>query len=109
MDILNPLVALGIFERIDVSDIAFLMMGVGNNAATPKDLILSRIPVPPICIRPSVVSEIKAGTTEDDITMKISEICFLNEVLTKHRESGGKIEMILEDWEFIQMQCALGQ
>jgi len=45
--------------------------------------------------------------TEDDITMKISEICFLNEVLIKHRESGGKIEMILEDWDFIQMQCAL--
>ncbi len=39
--------------------------------------------------------------------MKISEICFLNEVLTKHRECGGKIEMILEDWDFIQMQCAL--
>jgi DNA-directed RNA polymerase III subunit RPC1 len=39
--------------------------------------------------------------------MKLSEICFLNEVLTKHRESGGKVEMILEDWDFIQMQCAL--
>jgi DNA-directed RNA polymerase III subunit RPC1 len=39
--------------------------------------------------------------------MKISEICFLNEVLEKHRDSGGKIEMIAEDWEFIQTQCAL--
>lgn len=39
--------------------------------------------------------------------MKLSEICFLNEVLTKHRESGAKVEMIAEDWEFIQTQCAL--
>lgn len=44
--------------------------------------------------------------TEDDITMKLSEICFLNEVLTKHRESGAKVEMIAEDWDFIQTQCA---
>jgi DNA-directed RNA polymerase III subunit RPC1 len=104
---LNPLIVLGIFERIPSPDIPFLLMGLDEISGVPKDLILYRIPVPPICIRPSVVSEIKAGTTEDDITMKISEICFLNEVLAKHRESGGKIEMILEDWEFIQMQCAL--
>jgi len=39
--------------------------------------------------------------------MKLSEICFLNEVLSRHRESGGKVEMISEDWDFIQMQAAL--
>lgn len=100
---------MGIFERISNSDVPFLMMGVSDNAASPKDLVLTRIPVPPTCIRPSVISEIKAGTTEDDITMKLTEICFLNEVLTNHRESGAPVDRILEDWEFIQMQCALGQ
>ena len=30
--------------------------------ASPVHLILTRIFVPPVCIRPSVVSEIKAGT-----------------------------------------------
>lgn len=39
--------------------------------------------------------------------MKLSEICFLNEVIEKHRESGAKVEMIAEDWDFIQTQCAL--
>lgn len=107
VDVLNPLIVMRIFDRIAAEDIPYLLMGLDINAANPKDLILTRIPVPPICIRPSVVSEIKAGTTEDDITMKLTEICFLNEVLSNHRESGGKIEMILEDWDFIQMQCAL--
>ena len=46
-------------------------------------------------------------STEDDSTMKIREICFLNEVLEKHREAGGKGGMIAEDWELIQTQCAL--
>jgi len=39
--------------------------------------------------------------------MKLSEICFLNEVIEKHQESGAKVEMIAEDWDFIQSQCAL--
>ncbi|CAL8106654.1 unnamed protein product [Orchesella dallaii] len=107
IDVLTPLVVKSLFERISMSDASLLLMGSDSGSGAPADLILTRIPVPPICIRPSVVSELKAGTTEDDITMKLSEICFLNEVLTKHRESGAKVEMIAEDWDFIQMQCAL--
>jgi DNA-directed RNA polymerase III subunit RPC1 len=73
----------------------------------PKDMILTRIPVPPVCIRPSVVSELKAGTNEDDLTMKLTEIIFMNDVIVKHRQTGAKIHMILEDWDFLQLQCAL--
>jgi len=62
VEILNPLIVSEIFERIPKEDIPFLMMGLDIYSATPSDLIVRRIPVPPICIRPSVVSEIKAGT-----------------------------------------------
>uniref|UniRef100_A0A5K3FYM9 DNA-directed RNA polymerase subunit n=1 Tax=Mesocestoides corti TaxID=53468 RepID=A0A5K3FYM9_MESCO len=34
----------------------------------PRNLILERIPVPPNAIRPSVISEVKSGTNEDDLT-----------------------------------------
>ncbi|VEL31965.1 unnamed protein product [Protopolystoma xenopodis] len=34
----------------------------------PRDLILQRIPVCPSSIRPSVVSEVRSGTNEDDLT-----------------------------------------
>lgn len=92
-------------EKIPESDIPLLMMN--TECALPKDLILTRIPVPPICIRPSVVSDIKAGTTEDHLTMKLSEIVFINDVIQKHRQSGAKVQMYSEDWEFLQLHCAL--
>ena len=59
VEVMNPLMVLSLFERISMDDMPFLVMGVGGN---PIDLILQKIPVPPVCIRPSVLSEIKAGT-----------------------------------------------
>merc|ERR1739838_764495 len=73
----------------------------------PEDMLLTRLLVPPICIRPSVVSELKAGTNEDDLTMKLTEILFLNDVIVKHRAMGAKMQMLMEDWDFLQLQCAL--
>ncbi|XP_012276667.1 DNA-directed RNA polymerase III subunit RPC1 [Orussus abietinus] len=103
--VLNPLEVQGILERIPSCDVPLLLMN--PNCALPKDLILTRIPVPPICIRPSVVSDLKAGTNEDNLTMKLSEIVFINDVIQKHRQSGAKVQMYNEDWEFLQLHCAL--
>lgn len=58
--ILNPLEVLRLLEQIPEEDIPFLVMN--PNCGRPQDLILTRIPVPPISIRPSVVSELKSGT-----------------------------------------------
>lgn len=35
---------------------------INSELAHPKDLILTRLLVPPLCIRPSVSSDFKAGT-----------------------------------------------
>ncbi|XP_035735078.1 DNA-directed RNA polymerase III subunit RPC1-like isoform X1 [Vespa mandarinia] len=105
VNVLNPLEVQGILERIPANDIPLLLMNY--EYALPKDLILTRIPVPPICIRPSVVSDLKAGTNEDHLTMKLSEIVFINDVIQKHRQSGAKVQMYNEDWEFLQLHCAL--
>ena len=90
--VLNPLEVLDLFERIPTSDICLLLMDAV--AARPQDMILTRISVPPLCIRPSVVSDLKSGTNEDDVTMKLTEIVFLNDVITKHRQSGATAKMI---------------
>lgn len=103
--ILNPLEVLHMLERIPDEDIQFLLMNPEHGH--PKDMILTRVPVPPVCIRPSVVSDLKSGTNEDDLTMKLTEIVFLNDVIIKHRLSGAKSQMIMEDWDFLQLQCAL--
>ncbi|KAK6169039.1 hypothetical protein SNE40_020167 [Patella caerulea] len=104
-EILNPLVVLNLFKKIKDEDVPLLMMN--PNVGRPEDMILTRIVVPPICIRPSVVSDLKSGTNEDDITMKFTEIIFLNDVIQKHRASGAKMQMIMEDWDFLQLQVAL--
>lgn len=39
--------------------------------------------------------------------MKLSEIVFINDVIMKHRLSCAKAQMINEDWEFLQLHCAL--
>ncbi|KAK2098398.1 DNA-directed RNA polymerase III subunit RPC1 [Saguinus oedipus] len=102
---LNPLVVLNLFKRIPAEDVPLLLMN--PEAGKPSDLILTRLLVPPLCIRPSVVSDLKSGTNEDDLTMKLTEIVFLNDVIKKHRISGAKTQMIMEDWDFLQLQCAL--
>ncbi|XP_042192561.1 DNA-directed RNA polymerase III subunit RPC1 isoform X1 [Callorhinchus milii] len=102
---LSPLIVLNIFKRIPSEDVPLLLMNL--DAGKPADLILTRLLVPPLCIRPSVVSDLKSGTNEDDLTMKLTEIIFLNDVIKKHRMSGAKTQMIMEDWDFLQLQCAL--
>ncbi|EDS26516.1 conserved hypothetical protein [Culex quinquefasciatus] len=102
---LNPLEVLDLFKNIPKSDIPLL--GMTSPESNPADLIVTRVFVPPVCIRPSVVSEVKAGTTEDDLTMKQSEILLISDVITKHMMSGGKIELIQEDWDYLQLHCAL--
>ncbi|XP_074647199.1 DNA-directed RNA polymerase III subunit RPC1-like [Tubulanus polymorphus] len=105
IDVLNPLIVLNLFDRIPNEDIPLLLMS--TDSGHPRDLILQKIAVPPLCIRPSVVSDLKAGTNEDDITMKITEIILLNDVIVKHRATGAKMQMIMEDWDFLQLQVAL--
>lgn len=78
---MNPLVVLNMFKRIPQEDIPLLLMN--PEAGKPADLILTRLLVPPLCIRPSVVSDLKSGTNEDDLTMKLTEIIFLNDVIKK--------------------------
>lgn len=102
---LNALQVLDLFNAIQKCDIPLL--GMTSENANPSNLIVTRVFVPPVCIRPSVVSEVKAGTTEDDLTMKQSEILLINDVIAKHMSTGGKMELIQEDWDFLQLHVAL--
>lgn len=101
----NPLQVLDLFKRIPKSDVPLL--GMTSENSDPSNLIVTRVFVPPVCIRPSVVSEIKSGTTEDDLTMKQSEILLINDVINKHMSTGGNIELIQEDWDFLQLHVSL--
>ncbi|EGT44704.1 hypothetical protein CAEBREN_28388 [Caenorhabditis brenneri] len=104
--LLNPLFVQKLFANIKEADIPVLMVRSGEEKH-PNDLLLTRMPVPPVCIRPSVVSEVKSGTTEDDVTMKLMEIMLTNDVLKKHKRDGAPSKTLFETWEHLQIQCAL--
>lgn len=91
-----------LFSRIPTGDICFLLMN--PKCATPVDLILTRIPVPPICIRPSVVSDLKAGTNEDPLTFKLSEIALINDFI---RKKTGIANSYMDQWDYLQLHCGL--
>lgn len=105
LQILTPIDVLKLFERIPEHDIPLLAMD--SKRSQPKDLIYTRMLVPPVCIRPSAASDMKAGTNEDDLTMKQSEIIFINDVIKKHKLSGATVNMYQEGWDFLQLQTAL--
>ena len=39
-------------------------------------------------------------SNEDDVTMKLTEIIFLNDVIRKHRSGGAKVQMIIVSFKF---------
>ena len=57
---LNPLRVLDLFRSITEDDV--FLLGMSIECSHPSDLILTRVLVPPLCIRPSVVSDTQAGT-----------------------------------------------
>lgn len=66
---------LDLFERIKDEDVALFDMD--KDICKPVDLLITHIPVPPSCIRPSVA--VSQGTSnEDDLTIKLVEILQLN-------------------------------
>lgn len=46
----------------------------------------------------------KSGTTEDDLTMKLSEIMLINDVLDKHKRDGAPIKTVNETWDHLQVE-----
>ena len=65
-DDLNPIRVLALFSAVSDEDCELLAL-----AGRPEGLVMTHLPVPPACIRPSVEMDTGGGTNEDDITMKL--------------------------------------
>lgn len=103
IDTINPLQALHLFERVKVEDLDLLDMKAGSSH--PRDLILTHIPVPPVCIRPSV--QVSQGVTnEDDLTVKLQEVIQLNSMIRASLEEGVPLTKIKQEWEYLQAVLA---
>lgn len=65
-DDLDPLKVQQIFEKIRDEDIQLFHMSSG--LCKPVDLLITHVPAPPVCIRPSVAVSATVKN-EDDLTM----------------------------------------
>ena len=65
-DDLSPLRVLALFSAITAEDCILL-----DVADRPEYLIMTHIPVPPVCIRPSVEMDSGQGSNEDDLTVRL--------------------------------------
>ena len=65
-DDLNPLRVQSLFQRVPGEDCQLLDL-----PWRPEHLLMTHVPVPPVCIRPSVEMDTGAGSNEDDLTIKL--------------------------------------
>lgn len=103
-DDLNPLRVLGLFSAIPDEDWELLDL-----AGRPEHLLMTHVPVPPVCIRPSVEMDAGAGSNEDDLTMKLMQIVEVNNILRQGLGKGLPIQNLAENWDFLQVGAGGGR
>merc|ERR1719387_508221 len=99
VEVLHPLRVWELFSKIEAADCELL-----NVLGRPEKLLMTHIPVPPVCIRPSIEMEITSSTNEDDITMKLITIVECNNSLRSNMEKGFTLSNLMESWDFLQIQ-----
>lgn len=71
----------------------------------PEDLLLTHVPAPPVCIRPSVAVSAKIKN-EDDLTMKLGEMVYFNHELQTVIDKGLGTAKLIEAWNMLQWTVA---
>ncbi|WFD31819.1 DNA-directed RNA polymerase [Malassezia sp. CBS 17886] len=103
---LNPLRVRDLFRRISDEDCELL--GLNPRYGRPEEYIWQYICVPPVCIRPSVAQD--GATNEDDLTVKLTEIVFTNNIIKSGLSKGSRgttTAQLVEQWDFLQLSVAM--
>ena len=83
--IITPEICYNIFRNISDDDLKLMGFNPdkerpGDKKLRPEDMIYKYFPVPPVQVRPSTKADfLSTGTSEDDLTKKISDIVKANE------------------------------
>jgi DNA-directed RNA polymerase subunit A' len=96
---LNPI---EIFERLrKITDSDCKLMEINPQATRPEWMILTVLPIPPVCVRPSITLD-SGIRSEDDLTHKLVDVIRINQRLKENIEAGAP-QLIVEDlWELLQ-------
>lgn len=94
-----------LFSRIPPEDCDFL--GMSHKFARPEWMIMTHILVPPCAIRPSVMMDAQQGSNEDDLTMKLTEILWVSDLIEGDLQKGTLIPQVMDRWDVLQLQVAM--
>eukprot|EP01114_Cavostelium_apophysatum_P013538 TRINITY_DN32_c0_g1_i1.p1 TRINITY_DN32_c0_g1~~TRINITY_DN32_c0_g1_i1.p1 ORF type:complete len:1763 (-),score=484.60 TRINITY_DN32_c0_g1_i1:80-5368(-) len=92
-----------ILKRITDEDCR--LMGLNPQWARPDWMVVTRLPVPPPPVRPSIMMD-TVSRGEDDLTHKLAEILKYNTHLRKQELSGAPAHMIAEFASLLQFHVA---
>uniref|UniRef100_A0A8R1TQ24 DNA-directed RNA polymerase subunit n=1 Tax=Onchocerca volvulus TaxID=6282 RepID=A0A8R1TQ24_ONCVO len=95
--------ALEIFKSISDSDC--LILGMDPRYARPDWMIAQVIPVPPLAVRPAVVT-FGSARNQDDLTHKLSDIVKTNNQLKRNEANGAAAHVLAEDIKLLQYHVA---
>uniref|UniRef100_A0A915CG97 DNA-directed RNA polymerase subunit n=1 Tax=Parascaris univalens TaxID=6257 RepID=A0A915CG97_PARUN len=95
--------ALEIFKGI--SDADCLVIGMDPRFARPDWMVAQVLPVPPLAVRPAVVT-FGSARNQDDLTHKLSDIVKANNQLRRNEANGAAAHVIAEDVKLLQYHVA---
>ena len=100
---LDPLRVQEIFAKIRDEDVPLFRMR--PELCKPADLLITHMPAPPVCLRPSVATA--GDRSEDDLTAKLAEMAFYNREIQRVIARGFGTEKLVEAWQQLQWTTAL--
>ncbi|KAF0989842.1 hypothetical protein HZS_2317, partial [Henneguya salminicola] len=102
-NILTPEKVREIFKNISDEDCR--IMGIDLLSIRPEWMIISVLPVPPLCVRPAVMAP-NMLRCHDDLTFKLADIIRTNNMLKSNEMHGAAPHLIAEDWKMLQYHCS---
>lgn len=80
------------------------LIGINPATSRPEWMILTVLPIPPVCVRPSITLD-SGIRSEDDLTHKLVDVIRINQRLRENIDAGAP-QLIVEDlWELLQYHC----
>ncbi|KAK3889972.1 hypothetical protein Pcinc_006051 [Petrolisthes cinctipes] len=92
-----------IFKHI--TDEECYLLGMDPKYARPDWMILTVLPVPPLCVRPAVVMH-GSARNQDDLTHKLADIIKANNELIRNEQAGAAAHIIVENLKMLQFHVA---
>ncbi len=100
---LTPLRVHELFSAVLDSDLELLYL---SDKSRPEWLLFTNVPVPPACIRPSVVNRSTGASNEDDLSTMLAEVVHINESLNMTMRKGATLKVLSEQWDHMQVELA---